>query len=251
MNQSDKPDSPALRQPLQQSLKSILTIAAEKPRTVCVFDLDSTLFNVSPRTQQILNEFADLHKPELKQVEILHTDWGLKESLVRAGYQFDENPELHQTLRDFWVERFFTNTYLHYDVPYQGAVAFVQRLAETGCEIHYLTGRDVARMGLGTLEVLKKWGFPVEEKNLHLKPHRSMDDHQFKVDWVLQKFPLDKYPPSEAPIYFFENEPVNINLLGQIRPDIHIVLLDTTHSRQQEVSVRVTKVANFYYEEEN
>lgn len=247
----DQPQALGLTQTMKQSLKSILTTAAEKPRTVCVFDLDSTLFNVSHRTQRILREFAELHKPELKKVEILHTDWGLKESLVRAGYKFDENPELHQTLRDFWVDRFFTNEYLHFDIPYCGAVSYVQHLHAIGCEIHYLTGRDVARMGIGTMEVLKKWGFPVEEKNLHLKPHRSMDDHQFKVDWVNDRFSLEQYPSDKSPIYFFENEPVNINLLGKLRPDIHIVQLDTTHSRQEEVNVPVLKVSNFYTSEEN
>lgn len=245
----NRQEPPSLRQSLQQSLKTILTKAAENSRTVCVFDLDSTLFNVSPRTQKILQEFAELHKPELKKVEILHTDWGLKEALLRAGYKFDEHPELHKTLRDFWVERFFSDSYLHFDIPYRGAVPFVQRLHETKCEIHYLTGRDVARMGKGTLEVLLKWGFPATTENLHLKPHRSMDDHTFKIDWVSQRFPTDQYPADIAPIYFFENEPVNINALGKLRPDIHIVHLDTTHSRQEEVNVPALKVSNFYIEE--
>lgn len=230
---------------LKPTLKSILILAAENPRIVCVFDLDSTLFNVSPRTQKILHEFAALHKPELKKVEVLHTDWGIKEALLRAGYQLDDSPELHKSLRDFWVDRFFSNEYLHFDVPYRGAVAFVQRLQQTGCEIHFLTGRDVARMGIGTLEVLRKWGFPATSENLHLKPHRSMDDHTFKVEWVVNRF-----PESNNPIFFFENEPVNINSLGKLRPDIHLVLLDTTHSRKEEVTVPAIKVSNFYIEEE-
>lgn len=227
------------------NLQSILTIAAENSRTVCVFDLDSTLFNVSHRTQRILNEFAELHKPELKKVEILHTDWGLKESLFRAGYTMDENPDLHHKLRDFWVERFFSNEYLHYDVPYLGAVAFVQRLQQSGCEIHFLTGRDTFRMGTGTIDVLKKWGFPVTTTNVHLKPNRELDDHHFKLDWMLKRFPLQHYPPLVAPIFFFENEPVNINALGVIRPDIHIIYLETTNSRQETVNVPVTRVPNF------
>jgi len=222
-------------------LKTILTESAEKDRIVCVFDLDSTLFNVSSRTQKILNEFANQHKPELKNVEILHTDWGLKESLNRAGYRSEDHTELHQNLRDYWVERFFSNEYLHYDTPYPGAVSFIQKLAKTHCEIHYLTGRDVKRMGLGTLEVLKKWGFPVKPEHLHLKPNRTIDDHHFKVDFMLQKFPINTYNK----IYFFENEPVNINALGQKRSDIDIVYLDTTHSRQQNVEVPVYLIKNF------
>jgi hypothetical protein len=226
-------------------LKLILTQSAEISRTICVFDLDSTLFNVSSRTQKILHEFADEHKPELKNVEVLHTDWGLKESLYRAGYKSDAHPELHKSLRDYWVERFFTNEYLHYDIPYTGAVAFVQRLAQTNCEIHYLTGRDIKRMGQGTLEVLLKWGFPVSENQLHLKPDRAMNDHQFKVDFMIQKFPVHTF----SKLYFFENEPVNINALGKVRPDFNIVYLDTTHSRQQQVEVEAYCIENFVMSE--
>ena len=45
-------------------LNEILTLAkeahAQNLRTLAVFDLDSTLFNVSTRTQKILQEFAYL-----------------------------------------------------------------------------------------------------------------------------------------------------------------------------------------------
>ena len=55
-------------------------------------------------------------------------------------------------------------------MPYLGAVTFVQELADSGCEICYLTGRDHGRMLKGSIEVLKKWGFPVRQDNLFLKP---------------------------------------------------------------------------------
>ena len=225
----------------QCNLNQILELAAKKERMACVFDLDSTLFNVSARTQKIIDEFAESHESRLKGVEILHTDWGLRESLFRAGFHANENPEMHTTLRDFWVERFFSNEYLHYDLPYEGAVSFVQRLAQTTCEIHYLTGRDVKRMGTGTREVLEKWGFPIKEHNVHLKPDRSLDDHTFKVDFMIQKFPQNQFDH----IYFFENEPVNINALSAQRKDIHIVYLDTTHSRREDVQVPVSVIKNF------
>lgn len=229
---------------LPTKLETILTIAAQNKSTVCVFDLDSTLFNVSLRTKKILNEFAEIHKPELKDVDILHTDWGLREPLNRAGYHYEQDTFLHQQLRDFWVDRFFSNDYLHFDAPYPGAVAFVQKLFQTECQIHYLTGRDVHRMGQGTLDVLNKWGFPTTAQNLHLKPNRSLDDHAFKVNWVSENCPYHK----DKPIFFFENEPVNINALGKIRPDIHIVYLDTTHSRREEVHVPVLTIPDFLIE---
>ncbi|MGZ3689848.1 MAG: hypothetical protein ACXVAX_00005, partial [Pseudobdellovibrio sp.] len=74
------------------NLNEILNIAAQNTAqnagTLAVFDLDSTLFNVSSRTQKILDEYADLHQLEvLKSVEIRLEDWGLKEALIRAGYK--------------------------------------------------------------------------------------------------------------------------------------------------------------------
>lgn len=230
---------------IQDILQTILTMRAEKVRTVCVFDLDSTLFNVSTRTQKILHEFAAAHteaerKADLLKIEIHPREWGLKESLTRAGFKIEEHMDLHQSLRDFWVERFFTNEYLHYDVPYKGAVYFVQRLHQLGLPVKYLTGRDVARMGRGTLEVLLKWGFPVLEGELHLKPHRSMNDEEFKYEWV-RELAKDK----DLKIFFFENEPVNINAIGRQLPDIKIVYMNTTHSRREEVDVPAIEIQDF------
>ncbi len=229
-------------------LNLILKNAAKNHSIVCVFDLDSTLFNVSYRTQKILNEFAEAHQPQLKDVEILHTDWGLKESLARAGFDSEEHPEIHKHIKKYWMDRFFTNEYLHYDVPYLGATAFTQKLALKEFEIHYLTGRDVHRMGAGTEEVLLKWGFPLKPHHLHLKPHRSMNDHEFKVNWVHHHFPVTDLKSKNQKLFFFENEPVNINALGQLRPDIQIVYLDTTHSRQETVSVPVITIQNFNFD---
>lgn len=223
-------------------LEKILTDLAQNSRNLCVFDLDSTLFNVSPRTQKILHEFADLYHQDLKAIEIEVSDWGLKEPLIRHGYSLEHHTEIHENLRDFWVDRFFSNSYVHYDVPYTGAVSFVQKLStESKNTIYYLTGRDVHRMEKGTYDVLKKWGFPVFENSVQLKPHRSMEDHLFKRDWILD---LQNKNP-ESTIYLFENEPVNINFIGQTTQNIKIVFLDTTHSRKEQVSVPVIKLSDF------
>ncbi len=221
--------------------------AANKSNSICVFDLDSTLFNVSPRTQQIVHEFCEQHQiPELKQVQVQPHHWGLKESLMDSGIHLNmQDPvqlKLFEQLRDFWKEKFFSNEYLQYDTPYLGAVDFVQTLVENNIPIHYLTGRDVHRMGRGTKEVLLKWGFPIlSEKDLHLKPHKDMDDRLFKMEWALN---LKKNNPHSM-IYFFENEPVNINAIAEQAPDIEIIYLDTTHSRQQQVQYPATTIQHF------
>lgn len=237
-----------------QLLNEILTIEpspshsnAESVRNVCVFDLDSTLFNVSPRTEQILKEFAvENNRPDFSKINVNPKDWGLKEILIRAGFdmsgQHIENIKNHQNLVQYWTDKFFSNFYLHYDTPYLGAVNFVQTLFEKNIEIHYLTGRDTPRMGQGTREVLLKWGFPLaSDQHLHLKPHRELDDHEFKLNWVIHF----KKQKKDAAIYFFENEPVNINAIGKNVPDLKIVYLNTTHSRKENVNVPVIEIEDF------
>jgi hypothetical protein len=228
--------------------------AANSVRTVCVFDLDSTLFNVAPRTEQILKEFSELEKQtDLSKIKVNAKDWGLKEILIREGYDFSkdahQNINLHKKLISFWTEKFFTNRYLHFDTPYLGAVEFTQILFKNKIEIHYLTGRDVHRMGVGTREVLLKWGFPIlSEKNLHLKPHKDMDDHKFKLDWVVDFKNAMQHSAQHSKIYFFENEPVNINAIGEALPELEIVYLNTTHSRKENVRVPVIEIENFSLE---
>ncbi len=214
---------------------------AQNLRTLAVFDLDSTLFNVSTRTQKILHEYAEMHKLDhLKEVEVFSEDWGLKEALFRKGYTIEKDLEMLKSIRDFWSSRFFSNEYLHYDVPYPGAVCFVQDLLEAGCEINYLTGRDHSRMGKGSLEVLKKWGFPVGADNLFLKPEKAQDDELFKHDWFKK---LDH--AAYKKIFFFENEPVNVNAILQSCPEVDVIYLDTTHSRKQTVTEELKRIKHF------
>jgi hypothetical protein len=226
---------------LNQILNISREYAAQSMRTLAVFDLDSTLFNVSTRTQKILSEFAEKHQIErLKGVQVKHEDWGIKEAVLRAGFSMEHDIEILKQLRDFWSERFFTSEYLHYDVPYLGAISFVQDLAETGCEIKYLTGRDNSRMRKGTIEVLQKWGFPYTDENLFLKPNKSQEDELYKHEWFKELNHSDY-----KKIFFFENEPVNVNAIVESCPEVEIIFLDTTHARKQEVSAELCRIKHF------
>lgn len=232
----------AIHTNLNEILKISREYTAQNMRILGVFDLDSTLFNVSTRTKRILTEFAELHQiNELKDVEVKPEDWGIKEAVVRAGFALEKDIELLKKLRDFWSERFFSSEYLHFDVPYLGAISFVLDLENSGCEINYLTGRDEKRMKKGSFEVLKKWGFPVNENNLFLKPELQVEDELFKLDWF-QKLNHSEYKK----IFFFENEPVNINAIKDACPEVEIIYLDTTHARKQEVTHQsIGKIKNF------
>ncbi len=248
-----------MNQKRPEILTKIITSAkestAKNQRLLAIFDLDSTLFDVSHRIAVILQEFA--HHPEMRQrfpqetklMEKIKNDskaYGIKSSLVAAGIT-DPDPTFKTTVIDFWKKHFFADSHLKYDQPYTGSVEFVQELHSVGAEIAYLTGRDVPRMLQGTIESLKQWGFPVNDQLLifsppatpsklhtqrmegapgvlYLKPQSSMDDTIFKKDFFIR---VDATP---GPVWFFENEPANIHLVLEHCPHIQIVYVDTVHS---------------------
>ncbi len=236
---------------LSQILSQITEINRQGQKSLVVFDLDSTLFDVSPRLERILLDFAAIPEnkklfPEqvalFKHIKTLRSDWGITGALMRAGLD-GHHPEFQQAVKDFWYENFFSSHYLQYDLPYEGAIDYVKAVSKASAHIAYLTGRDIERMGTGTEEVLKQWDLPLflGQADLVLKPQKSMDDAQFKADWFLDVKANGGYEK----IYFFENEPVNICLLQEKCPDIEIIFLDTTHAGKAEVSVDIPRIMNF------
>ena len=220
---------------LKKIVVEVSRLSDSGKKSLVVFDLDSTLFDVSPRIQKILHDFSRLENfarlyPEscaiLRTIEAKRNDWGFKDALIRSGLDH-HSIEFHAALREFWKVNFFGNEYLQYDVPYDGAVEYVQAIAQAGAEISYLTGRDVARMELGTIKELQDWSFPLNDvtAKLELKPNKDLDDAQFKSDYFLTS-KLKNYDK----IFFFENEPVNIELIRLRHPEVQVVFFDSTHS---------------------
>jgi hypothetical protein len=241
---------------LRQILVKIAEATRSEQKSLVVFDLDSTLFDVSPRLQQIIHDFAHLAEnhtlfPEL--IEILKTvrthrqDWGLQKALQRAGIH--HLPEsCQQALKEFWLTSFYSNPYLHFDQPFDGAVEFAQAVQKEGAEIVYLSGRDQPRMDVGTREVLFKWGFPLEDNiaSLALKPAAHLNDAEFKKDWFLN-LPEKKY----SKIWFFENEPLNVNVIRQHLPQVDIVFFDSTHCGEAEPPMDLPKISHFIFTDKN
>lgn len=239
---------------LRQILVKTEELCTQGEKVLAVFDLDSTLFDVGPRMQQIFYEFSQEPRfrqrfPEATQVlETLQShrnDWGIEDALKRAGIL--EHADLEDSLRDYWYQKFFSNEYLHFDRPYPGARQFVEAMLTAGSEIAYLTGRDQHRMGKGSLEVLEKWAFPtaISKTKLVLKPEASMDDAQFKSDWFLS---IGKQAYKK--IWFFENEPVNVNQIQKAHPEVEIVFFESTHSRQSIPPEDIPKILHFLMDED-
>lgn len=199
-----------------------------------IFDLDSTLYDVSPRISQIINEFGRLpeisssypeHADLLQKVTPSPKDWGIKRTLMRYPFTKPDDEFIHQLVH-FWKKAFFSSEYLKYDVPYPGALPFVKNLDNLGAEVHYLTGRDVPRMLQGTIDSLCSEGFPLKEdnSNLALKPGTDVTDWQFKNTYFSDL-------KAEGTTWFFENEPANIHIVLENHPHVKVVFVDTVHSQ--------------------
>lgn len=235
---------------LNRLLTEVQTLYKNGKKALFIFDLDSTLFDVSPRLTRILRDFAEKKEtqekyPEsveiLKNIESFRSDWGIANALQRAGLD-THHPEFHESIKEFWLKSFFTDSYLHFDTPYEGAVEYVQLLFNMGVDIVYLTGRDVTRMGKGSAEVLLKWNFPLDNKQaqLVLKPHKDMNDAEFKKDWI-HAVPEKTYER----IVFFENEPLNVHKVREHLEHVEIVFFESTHAGKADPPTDLPKIVNY------
>ena len=219
-------------------LEFILKLAeTKKSKLALVFDLDSTLFDVSPRITEIIREFAaddTMKKDFAKECAVLAScthqpnDWGVETTCEKLGLA-DSSEKFHRAIAEFWAKRFHSNEYLKYDRPMPGAVEYVNTAAATGAKIIYLTGRDTTRYLRGTIEVLQRDGFPQAPPVITmLKPQKDMDDAPFKKDYL--KSLTYKFDD----IWFFDNEPANVNLVERELPEVDIVFFDGAHSGKEQ-----------------
>lgn len=203
---------------------------------VLLLDLDSTLYEVGPRSEQILKEWTQA--PESREFTKIReriavmkrseVGYSLLDTFTHLGLSVMD-PTVEEALKSamkFWGRRFFTNEYLDFDVAYPGAAEFVQTAYGLGAEVIYLTGRDEPGMGKGTRARLLRDHFPFEKERTHLllKKAFELDDLDHKsnaADYVKEVGHL---------IASFENEPPNLVALSNIFPAAMHVFVDTVYS---------------------
>ncbi len=217
---------------------------AAAPAGIAVFDLDSTLLDNRPRQARIAQDYGRAEGlPALLGARPEHwRGWDLEAGLAASGLA----PALARchraAFRRFWAARFFTSAYCTLDVPLPGAAAFVRAVAQAGARIAYVTGRPV-RMEDGTLEVLRRHGFPLPEGGrvrLLMKPGDDLADDAWKA---LARRAVDRWGPVALA---FDNEPAHVNAYARAWTGALAVHLDTDHSpRAEEVLASVPSVADF------
>jgi hypothetical protein len=207
-----------------------------------VFDLDSTLFCIAPRMRSIFFEFLrhhpnapslwlrsyDFFKPEVIQYDFEKTfasifrylTGDVTESQNQAKILFDE-------YYPFWLEHFYHDRHLRFDVPYPGAVDFVKRVRQSGRAIVYMTGRDRPGTGQGTLEGLKISGFEISPQDkLVMKSVRGESDVLFKERAILAI--ASQYEVELC----IDNEPENLVMFAKRLPHAEVVFFHSVMSHR-------------------
>ncbi len=223
-----------------------------KPVTV-VFDLDSTIFDVKPRTLRILKEFALGSKARALSEDI--AEWCLSLQSHDLLYTLEESaranqvPGSEEVVRSFmkeafqfWRTRFFSHAYLTMDQPAPGAVDFANRVVDLGATAIYLTGRDWPGMGRGTQSMLEFHGFPVDARasKLLMKPNAGLDDADFK-DEALRELRVDGNA-----VALFDNEPANFHVFEKNFPEAWLIFYHSNCSTKEARTVkRVYRVDSF------
>jgi phosphoserine phosphatase len=218
-----------------------------KPVAV-VFDLDSTLFDVKPRSMRILKEFALTEEAQSISAEIC--SWCLGLEAHRLLYTLEESArangmplpkggeEVAKTFLKaafrYWRDRFFTHGYLSQDRANPGAVDFVQGVVDRGAQAVYLTGRDWPGMGRGTEAMLEQLGFPWDNRHTRLlmKPNSGLDDSEFKDD------ALRELRTELNAVALFDNEPANFSVFEKNFPEAALVFYHSNCSQKEARPVR-------------
>jgi hypothetical protein len=217
----------------QQVLTASIQALGKYKQKIAVIDLDSTLYNVSQRQIHIFNEFAGIEAhqklfPEetkyLRKITGKSLAYFPVDCLKQVGLH-SVHPDFSSTFHAFWSPRFFSHEYLVHDEIEPGAKDFMLKLEEAGFKIIFLTGRDVARMGEGTIKQLNRDQVLGDNRELVLKPHLSEDDHSFKLRIV-----KDLCSKNETGVLFIDNEANNLNHIYLAKLPVYCVFFDTVHS---------------------
>ncbi len=218
---------------------------------VFVFDIDSTLYNVSPRSQIIYEHFLKEHSKfllkmspelvlELKQLNLGPLDWGVTKkahSILKKHSQVDES--FLKALHGYWVLYFFHHKFLWKDQLYVGIKDCVLELSRNNL-IYYCTGRDQSRMRAGTEKQLKSSGLTLNSlEHLYCKKHKKHDDKSYKLE-VLRKIQSKN---KNKKLIFIDNEVALVNYINKESESFKILCAETVHSGAEELDLGIAKLA--------
>jgi hypothetical protein len=199
------------------------------PEAVLAFDLDSTLLDNRPRQAALVHRFVRERGVLLALADFdarhLQTGFDMGDALVRHGLSPEDAGRFLEEFRPYWRAHFFTNDVCRWDVPVRGAPAYVQRASLARTQVAYVTARP-EEMRPGTLQTLRRHGFPVEGNvvALWMKADAEETDEAFK------RSTHRRLRERGRVLAAFDNEPSHANDYRASFPQATVVLLATGHS---------------------
>jgi hypothetical protein len=208
------------------------SVIAEGKVPIVVLDLDLTLLDNRERTRSILRDYVLSRETSPRNrsaaLELLSTreiSYSIQENMEALGIEGDE---FRNVGLPFWLERFFSDRYCVFDIPYGGAAEACRRLAGTGALLVYLTGRYADTQAVGTLQSLRHFGFPVAEigTQLVMKTSRQESDRGYK------RRVSEEILRMGVPVAAVDNEPGHCNTMSELFSGAHVAQFGSMHSPQ-------------------
>lgn len=226
----------------------LLSTKGTGPKPFFVLDIDSTLVSTHQRNQAILNKFiaqfgetwAD-DCAQIQRAQCQFGDYGYMTSLQRVGFS-PRSDKVLPALRRFWEEKFFSNEYLHHDLPIEGATEWVHLLKKEQHDFVYLTARHKKTMWDGTLKTMASMGFPIDDGILFLKESLEDSDELYKTKTLTQLRERITSPE----IWFVDNEPVVLHSILKDHPDVRLVWYESCHSGKMQPPQEAMVIQSFF-----
>lgn len=227
-------------------------------------DIDDCCLNTGFRTAAILEAFLKRQPSGLaeeERVALVQAAWcialagempyltsHLLVQLVETHLALRQLPaEAPQAWRNFWWEAFFTNQFLHHELPVAAVYELVQGLAGRGFTLSYVTGRHRQHtqltglqdqgMELGTLSSLWQHRFP--HGRVFFKPSFGLKDSDWKGT-VFYRAVRDSVGET-IPVVYLDNSPDLVLLHDRVMTETGLphlsVWVDTVYDPNHQVSL--------------
>lgn len=235
---------------LDEVLAEVERLSAQEP--IVIFDLDDTLFETRTRSSTIVREWGQQNGNQiLAACKYEHVAFGIEDTLRAAGLpEAEVTGDVGKAVRRFWSPRFFNGSYFKVDTPLPGAVAYVNRLAEAGARIMYVSGRPESGRQ-PSLEALAAHGFPTGPgTQLFVKPSVPPGAPKLETHAWKGKVAREDLAPLGPIVAAFDNEPANCNAFREALPTSgRVIFLDTLYDPQgPQIAERVTRIEGTYEE---
>ncbi len=196
-----------------------------------VFDVDGTLLDPFPRQLAIYEEILapTFHLPPIHELDIRGKPYFIPDLVP----EIKKDPSKYKQVVEAFLDHFLSPEYLPLDLPFPGAIAFVESLRREGIGILYLTSRHLHgknSMADKTIETMGDVGFPIGPSNeviFGFKPNITDDDFEYKRKFA-QKFKANKF---QSCIFFVDNESKMCQIFQEEFPECFIVRFDSAQSQ--------------------